>query len=98
MRQEKEDDTLQKAQYDIDRFSKDVMLSLDTALTLAGEMGHTYIGTEHLLIGMLRQEQNAGDQFPGSGGRRKSHRSALRHLQKRHSENGFGSQSACRPG
>ena len=56
MRQEKEDDTLQKAQYDIDRFSKDVMLSLDTALTLAGEMGHTYIGTEHLLIGMLRQD------------------------------------------
>lgn len=52
----KEDDILQKAQYDIDRFSKGVICSLEHALLLAGELGHTYIGTEHLLVGMLRQQ------------------------------------------
>jgi ATP-dependent Clp protease ATP-binding subunit ClpC len=47
---------LQKAQYDIERFSRNVMQSLENAIKVAGEMGHTYIGTEHLLIGMLRQD------------------------------------------
>ena len=46
---------MQRAQYDIDRFSGNVMRSLECAMQLAGEMGHTYIGTEHMLIGMLRQ-------------------------------------------
>ena len=44
---------MQNAQYDIDRFSENVMLALEQAMLLAGQMGHTYIGTEHYLAGML---------------------------------------------
>lgn len=49
---------MQTAQYDIDRFSAQVMLILEEAMLLAGELGHTYIGTEHYLIAMLRQAPN----------------------------------------
>lgn len=45
---------MQNAHYDIDRFSENVLLSLEAAMFLAGELGHTYIGTEHYLLGMLR--------------------------------------------
>ena len=51
---EKGERTLQNAHYDIDRFSENVLLSLEAAMFLAGEMGHTYIGTEHYLLGLLR--------------------------------------------
>ena len=50
---------MQNTQYDIDRFTGNVMLSLESAMLLAGELGHTYIGTEHFLCGMLRQAPNA---------------------------------------
>ena len=45
--------------YDIDRFSESAMLSLDAAMYYAGEMGHTYVGTEHYLLGLLHQKPNA---------------------------------------
>ncbi len=41
--------------YDIDRFSSHVLLALECAMQTAGEMGHTYIGTEHYLTGLLQQ-------------------------------------------
>ena len=55
----KEETHLQNAQYEIDRFSEHVLLSLESAMKIAGEMGHTYIGTEHYLLGMLRQGDGA---------------------------------------
>ncbi len=32
--------------------------ALNTAITLAGELGHTYVGSEHVLLGILRDEEN----------------------------------------
>ena len=54
---------MQKANYDIDRFTEHVMLSLERARYLAGELGHTYIGTEHYLIGMLREQDSAAGEL-----------------------------------
>ncbi|MBQ4465273.1 MAG: ATP-dependent Clp protease ATP-binding subunit [Oscillospiraceae bacterium] len=45
---------MQNVQYDIDRFSENVMLALEQAMLLAGDLGHTYIGTEHFLTGLVR--------------------------------------------
>lgn len=45
--------------YDIDRFSECAVLSLEAAMRLAGEMGHTYVGTEHYLLGMFQERPNA---------------------------------------
>ncbi len=59
---------MQNAQYDIDRFSEHVMLILENAMLFAGEMGHTYIGTEHYLIGMLRQSPNEAETILRSSG------------------------------
>ncbi|MBR3629032.1 MAG: ATP-dependent Clp protease ATP-binding subunit [Oscillospiraceae bacterium] len=50
---------MQNAQYEIDRFSEHVLLALDEAMQIAGELGHTYIGTEHYLLGLLRQRNSA---------------------------------------
>ncbi len=44
--------------YEVDRFSENAMLALEAAMCLAGEMGHTYIGTEHYLLGLLHQRPN----------------------------------------
>ena len=44
--------------YEIDRFSENAMLALEAGICLAGEMGHTYIGTEHYLLGLLHQQPN----------------------------------------
>ncbi len=52
---------MQNANYDIDRFSENVLLSLEAAMMLAGELGHTYIGTEHYILGMLRQPPNTAE-------------------------------------
>lgn len=46
-------------QYDIDRFSESAVLALEAAMCLAGEMGHTYVGTEHYLLGLLHEQPNA---------------------------------------
>ena len=42
-----------------DNLSEHAVLSLEAAVCLAGEMGHTYIGTEHYLLGMLHQAPNS---------------------------------------
>ena len=49
-----------------DSLSENAMLSLDAAICLAGEMGHTYIGTEHYLLGMLHQMPIPLEIFSGS--------------------------------
>ena len=50
---------MQNYDYEINRFSENAMLSLEAAMCLAGEMGHTYIGTEHYLLGLLHQQPNS---------------------------------------
>ncbi len=49
--------------YDIDRFSESAVLSLDAAMYLAGELGHTYVGTEHYLLGLMHQQPNAAAEL-----------------------------------
>jgi Clp amino terminal domain, pathogenicity island component len=44
------------------RFSRDAKKTLELALREALHLGHNYIGTEHILLGMLRNEKEAGAQ------------------------------------
>ena len=53
----------QNHNYDIDRFSENAMLALEAAICLAGEMGHTYVGTEHYLLGLLHQHPNQASEI-----------------------------------
>lgn len=41
------------------RFGRDAKKTLELALRQALRMGHNYIGTEHLLLGMMQQEKDA---------------------------------------
>ena len=41
--------------YRFKRFTDKANSALNLALTGAREMGHTYVGTEHLLLGLLRE-------------------------------------------
>ncbi len=54
--------------YNIDRFSESAVLSLDAAMYLAGELGHTYVGTEHFLLGLLHQQPNTAAEILVSSG------------------------------
>ncbi len=54
--------------YDIDRFSESAVLSLDAAMYLAGDFGHTYVGTEHYLLGLMHQQPNAAAEILISAG------------------------------
>lgn len=41
-------------------FSEDAKRSLEGAMTEARELGHSYVGSEHLLLGLLREGQSVG--------------------------------------
>ena len=41
--------------YRFKRFTEKANTALHLAMQAAGEMGHTYVGTEHLLLGLLRE-------------------------------------------
>ena len=41
--------------YRFKRFTDKANAALNLAMTAAGEMGHTYVGTEHILLGLLRE-------------------------------------------
>ena len=45
------------------RFTPAAQNALKRAQTEASEMGHTYIGTEHLLLGLLREESSVGAEI-----------------------------------
>ncbi len=60
---QKRNDKNQHYDYDIDRFSENAMLALEAGMYLAGEMGHTYIGTEHYLLGLLHQHPNKASEI-----------------------------------
>jgi ATP-dependent Clp protease ATP-binding subunit ClpA len=48
-------------------FSDDAKASLREALKAALRLGHNYIGTEHILLGILRDEGEAGQKLGGLG-------------------------------
>ncbi len=39
-------------------FTRKAINSIDCAIEHASEMGHTYVGTEHLLLGFLKEDEN----------------------------------------
>jgi ATP-dependent Clp protease ATP-binding subunit ClpA len=49
-----------KAQYDTGRFSPRAKKVLELSLREAVRLKHTYIGTEHLLLGLIREGQGLG--------------------------------------
>ncbi|MBR1555805.1 MAG: ATP-dependent Clp protease ATP-binding subunit [Oscillospiraceae bacterium] len=49
--------------YQIEKFSENAILSLEAGICLAGEMGHTYVGTEHYLLGILHQQPNSAAEI-----------------------------------
>ena len=44
--------------YDRDKFTQLANISIDDAIEFAGNMGHTYVGTEHLLLGILNSNNS----------------------------------------
>ena len=44
----------------MEKFTKKAAAALAQALEMAAAMGHTYIGSEHLLLGLLRQQDGVG--------------------------------------
>ena len=40
--------------YRFKRFTEKANAALNLAMESAGEMGHTYVGTEHILLGLLK--------------------------------------------
>ena len=53
---------------DIERFSKLAAHSLERSLTLAEELGHTYLGSEHLLLGLLKETEGVASRLMISKG------------------------------
>lgn len=49
--------------YDIEKFSEHAVLALDAAMYYAGELGHTYVGTEHYLLGLLHEQPNTAAEI-----------------------------------
>jgi hypothetical protein len=53
---------------DLDRFTDRARATMDVATVRARELGHTYVGTEHLLLGLLDDAESvAGQVLHGSG-------------------------------
>ncbi len=50
------------------KFTKKSQRALDLSLSLAREMGHTYVGSEHLLLGVLSVEDSVGFRILSSSG------------------------------
>ena len=46
------------------RFTPEAQTAVEFAHQAAAEMGHSYIGTEHLLLGLLRQEDGRRAAWP----------------------------------
>ena len=48
--------------YNFKGFSKNANEALNSAILAAEEMGHTYVGSEHLLLGILKTENSLGSR------------------------------------
>lgn len=51
-----------------DRFTPSAENALNKALSLARDMGHTYIGTEHILLGLLSDNECVAGKILNSRG------------------------------
>jgi len=51
-----------------DRFTENAKHSLQNAETIASQMGSSYVGTEHILLGVLQQESSIGAKILKSAG------------------------------
>ena len=47
----------------MERFSKKASASLQNAQDIASSLGHTYIGSEHLLLGILKDAASVGGRI-----------------------------------
>jgi len=45
------------------RFTEGAQLALNNSLKIASEMGHTYIGSEHLLLGLIKNQESAASKI-----------------------------------
>ena len=43
-----------------EKFTQRAELAIEKARTAAGELGHSYVGTEHLLLGILQESVGLG--------------------------------------
>lgn len=50
------------------RFTEKAREALNNALDAAREMGHTYVGTEHILLGLLAVEESIASRILTSRG------------------------------
>ena len=50
------------------RFTKQAQIALELAKKAAIELGHGYVGTEHILIGILSEEDNYAIRFLSESG------------------------------
>ena len=54
--------------YRFKRFTEKANTALNLAVDAAREMGHTYIGTEHILLGLLREGSGVAAVVLGARG------------------------------
>ncbi len=52
----------------VNRFTDKAQRALNEALTIASDLGHTYIGSEHLLLGLLSDKDSIAGHVLTSGG------------------------------
>ena len=52
----------------MNRFTQKAQNTLNRALATAREMGHTYIGSEHLLIGLLGEQDSVAEKLLSKSG------------------------------
>ena len=43
-----------------EKFTQRAEIAIEAARTAAGELGHAYIGTEHLLLGIMEEQDGLG--------------------------------------
>ena len=46
-----------------DRFTRPAQKAIELAHAAASELGHSYVGTEHLLVGLCREEEGLGSRI-----------------------------------
>ena len=50
------------------RFTNGAQRALNSALEIASELGHTYIGSEHLLLGLIKNEETSSAKILNKNG------------------------------
>ena len=54
--------------YRFKRFTEKANTALNLSIEAAREMGHTYVGTEHILLGLIREGTSAASQVLANHG------------------------------